>query len=318
MIRGETLRTKTAQVAAEHHRETSQLGALREREVNARDRMQSREERFWREVKHASAARSDRRRAHGGDPAGSVARALEAHRLFKKAKEEHTGVTGEVRHQVAKVLKAKVALDAFSKLQRRERTQREYRTAERLGEEIGELQVSHRIRQCRGMRRREVTACDESSERAADIKLTSSGVQPLAPNAREGQGAISQLALVPVKPVDVPLRVNESTILQAVHADISPHRSTLQVQIESSGTPVACRLAATGSGEVGVIVEAPRGPLLQRLERERAGLASKLTELGIKLSRLEVRRESGVGHSDRGLLRRGRRTQEERDENTIA
>jgi hypothetical protein len=57
---------------------------------------------------------------------------------------------------------------------------------------------------------------------------------------------------------------------------------------------------------------------VQRLERERAGIAMKLSELGIKISSLEVRRGSGIGYSGGGFLRRGRRTQEERDENVIA
>jgi hypothetical protein len=120
------------------------------------------------------------------------------------------------------------------------------------------------------------------------------------------------------KLADSPVPVSNSLALRAVHAGTSEHGATLQVRIESSGTPIACHFGSTVSGEVGVVVEAARGQFVQRLERERAGIVSKLSELGIKISSFAVRRELGLGHSGGGFLRRGRRTQEERDENTIA
>ena len=286
MIRGDILRTKTAQVSAEHRREASHLGALREREDHARNGVQRREERFWREVSQASVLRSEARRAQGSNASIPITRALEAHRLLKKAKEEHSQLAGEVRTQVTRVLKAKVALDAFSKMQRRERTQREHRCEERLGEEIAEIQTSQKI-------------CHDRSH-----------AQPRCDRIHDESGGSVK--------ADHRVPVSESLALCAVHTGASERGTTLQVHMESSGTPVACHLASTEAGGVGVVVQAPRGELVRRLERERVGIVTKLSELGIKISSLQVRRESGLGHFGGGFLRRGRRTQEERDESTIA
>jgi len=318
VIGGETLRVKTAQVSVEHQRETSRLGRLRDSESKALNRVQSREVRFWQEVSHASATRSDSRRGHGGHSAITITRALEAHRLLKKAKDEHSGLVGEVRQQVAKVLKVKVALDAFAKMQRGERVQREYRMAERIGEELTEMQTSLRLRQVGLTRQRYAQAHDESREGRSDGLVVSPPSPGIDTQMKDGQRPPPMLPIAQAKPVEPPTLLAASVALQSINIETSERGTTLQVQVHSSGAPVACHLAAHPEGQVGVVVEVPTGMLLKRLERERAGLVVRLSELGIKIASVEVRRESGLAHSGGGFLRRGRRTQEERDENTIA
>ena len=318
MIRGDILRTKTTQVSAEHQRETSRLGELRHREAKARGGVQTREERFWREVAQVSAARGESRRPHTGNPSLPIARALEAHRLLQKAKDEHHGLTGQVREQVTRVLKVKVALEAFSKMQKRERMQHAYRRADRFGEEIGEIKTCQRIRHGGGALLRRGCVHDESGDVSDVFRVAVAGGPAIERLQKEDQGAPPILSPLQTKPTDSPVPVSEALALQAVHAATSEHGATLQLRIESSGTPVACQLASNVAGEVGVVVQAPRGEFLQRVERQRAGLITKLSELGIKITSFEVRRDSGLSSSGGGFLRRGRRTREERDENAIA
>jgi hypothetical protein len=321
MLRGDLLRTKTAQLSAEHHQETSRLGSLQEREAKARKGVESREERFWREVAHASLARGDSRQAQRGSP--SIARALEAHRLLKRAQDEHLGLTGEVRHQVAKVLKAKVALDAFAKLQRRERIHRQSRIVEHQGEELAEVHSAHRMRHSAFQQRMRIEKRDEAIPDVSDDPSVENVARaPRGAPFERGSTEVSGSSLVArtshITPADAPRCGPDLVALHGVHAGTAEHGPTLQVQIASAGTPLACNLTTTVRGGIGVVVEAPRGEVVQRLERERAGIAMKLSELGIKISSLEVRRGSGIGYSGGGFLRRGRRTQEERDENVIA
>ena len=316
MIRSEILHAKTTQASAEHQREVSSLGRIQDREFRSRDDVKRREQSFWREIARASTAKPDARTGIPQTARGvPLERALEAHRLFQDAKSNHQGVTQELRTQISKVMRTKLAVDAFQKMQRKDRARCEYRRAERLGEQIEEAMTA---RLARHPSRGALTAAGEvreASEPFVSEELERVGGVPVPTGWTENTPPTEVRS---TKSAEASARVTDAVSLQSLHVNAHESSPNLTVNIEHAGVPVACRLAATPSGEVGVVVGTSHATLSERLERGRLGIVAKLSELGIKVATLEVRRDSGFGSSSGAALRRGRRTQEERDENTIA
>lgn len=319
MIRGDLLRAKTSQVSVQHQREVSSLGRIHERETLARTDVQRREQRFWKEISQATAAKAgDQGRQMVGNRGAPIERALEAHRLLKDAKAKHQGVSKELRDQVSKVMRSKYAVDTFLKIQQKHRVRSEFRQAERVGEQVDEVVSMPFMRRSIGRLKEVAAKSGEICGRFETLELEKcSPVMGFLQGSEAPPPCILQPP-VPSKGGDLPVRVTDTLSLQSMRFDAHQATPTLTVKIEQRGAPLVCRVAAAPSGEMGVIVGTPRGDLSERIERNRVGLISKLSELGIRVSSVEVRRDSLMGGFKEGALRRGRRNQEEQDENTIA
>jgi hypothetical protein len=319
MIRGDVLHAKTSQVSAQHQREVSSLGRIQERETNARCDVQRREQKFWREVAHAVAAKAQRR---GGQEKGaggnSLARALEAHRLLRDAKAQHEDVSQELRSQVCKVMRTKFAIDTFTAKRKKHQIKCEYRRAERVCEQVDEALTAQRAGRSPERMRSSARWTDEKNDVARVVEDEARVAMQPSPKSVDVPHVADARHSLPMKSADSPIRVADTLSLQSMHYDAQPATSTLTVNVEHRGAPLVCRLAAASTGEVGIVVGTPHGKLSENLERHRSGIMNKLSELGIKFSSLEVRRESGMDNSGGGPLKRGRRNREERDENTIA
>lgn len=319
MIRGDILHAKTSQASVEHHREVSSLGRIQERESRARSDVQRREQKFWREISQAATAKGDAPGSKSTGTAGNpLARALEAHRLLREAQTQHQGVSKELCTQVSKVMRTKFAIDTFAKMRQKHQLKCEYRRAERVCEQVDEVLSAQRAgRECARLRPERTPLVD-----VRDVSVMSDQqlvVDPqLPPKAFDVGTRLFVSEPAPTTCVESPLRLADTLSLRSMHFDAQPTAPTLTVNVEHSGSPLVCRLASAQSGEVGVVVGTMHGKLSEHLERHRPGIVNKLTELGIKVSSLEVRRESPLENSGGGTLRRGRRSQEERDENTIA
>lgn len=319
MIRGEILNAKTSQASAQHQREVSSLGRIQERESQARSDVKRREQKFWREVSHAAATKAEARGGQDKGPRGaSLARALEAHRLFTEAKAQHCDVSKELRAQLSKVMRTKFAVDTFSKLRKKALSKCEHRRAERSGEQMEEALSARRLGRS-FERTRPAAPCPGDAPDVSGAGERENGVAPPSSLKRvEAPPRLDTPESLPLSSVDNAVRVAESLSLQSMRFDAHPSSPTLTVKLEHSGAPLVCRLAAAPSGEMGVVVGAVHGKISETLERHRPGIVSKLSELGFKVSSLEVRREVEMSNSERGSFKRGRRSQEERDENTIA
>lgn len=320
MIRGDLLRTKTVQVSAEHEREVRSLGAIQEREREARERVKGREERFWREISRASASRPIGAKTQARAEPPSLTRALEAHRLLKEARSAHQDVTHDVQEQVARVIRSKVAANAFAKLHMKERLKHESKLAERSGEEVAEIGTSAKFQ----------TATRSSAPRHGEQR-SNSGLSLDVP-----RNPISPIPCVlpqPARMPDVPLvnpastsrdssqaigPVNPELVVTQAQVCTTEQTQSLQVRVESRGVALACHLTTGSSGEIGVVVEAPHGGLLKSFERERSSLVTKLMGLGIKVASIEVRRDTQGGGAAGRNLYRARKRQGDDDENTIA
>lgn len=318
MIRSDILRVKTSQASAEHRREVLSLGRIREREDRARTHVQQREQRFWREIARAATDRADSRRGTSSAPReGALDRALEAHHLLKAAKDQHAGASKELRTQLSKVMRTKLAVDTFGKLQRKDRLHREHQRIERVGEQVEE---TFALRAVRHASRAKGGAISDHKERG-DL-LSGDGVRPEGRSQPEAPTSLrSQTQDPPVKasessPTGVSL--TEALSIRSMGCDAHTPTPSLIVNVEHLGTPVACHLKESPSGEIGVVIGTSVGSLSERIGRQRSGIVNKLAELGIKISSLEVKREMGATNSFGGSLKRGRRTREERDENTLS
>ena len=319
MIRSDILHAKTTQVSAAHQREVSSLGRIQERENRALDDVKRRERKFWREIALASTAKSDGRAGVSQAPQGvPLERALEAHRLLKEAKDQHRGVTQELRAQVSKVMRTKLAVDTFTKMRRKDRVRQEHQRADRIGEQTEEVMnirlTQRNSRVARGALKEAREICDVGASKEA----RRDGGLPIPPRSIDLNPQPTILEASSAKNVNTSIRVSDAISLQSLHVDTRSSTPTLTVNVDHAGAPLACRLAATPSGEVGVVVGTSQGNLSERLARGRPGILAKLSELGIKVSTFEVRRDSGFDSPSGGAMKRGRRTQEERDENTIA
>lgn len=319
MIRGDILNAKVSQTSIQHQRETSSLGRIQERESNSRHDVQRREQRFWKEISQVTVARAEARdRPTRGARGAPLERALEAYRLLRDAKAQHHGVSRELCAQVSKVMRTKYAVDTFTKMRAKQQVRSHLRNAERVGERIDEtVTQSLARRSTRQVTRAEVERLDLGSGRDA----TDSGVeqhQSLPPKGIEAvHHPMTKECLVDVR-APASVRVTDELSLQSLRFDLHKNSPTLTLAVEHKGSPLECRLVGTPSGELGVVVGVAHGELSDRIERGRPGLLAKLSELGVKVSSLEVRRDTPSHHSLEGGLRRGRRNHEERDENTIA
>jgi hypothetical protein len=243
---------------------------------------------------------------------------MEAYRLMKDAKAQHQGVSQELRAQVSKVMKTKCAVDTFVKMQQKHRVRSEFRRAERVGEQVEEVVGVHlarrsadKARAAKGLSRINGESVEQSDgERSFSIYPSVGAIEVSAP--REHRKFVSETGREPS------VHLAEALSLRSLHFDARASSPTLTVNVEQRGAPLVCELATSSSGQVGVVVGAPRREVYERIDRHRLSLITKLSELGIKVSSLEVRRDPSMGSSSGGSLRRGRRSQEERDENTIA
>lgn len=319
MIRGDLLHAKTTQVSAQHQREVSSLGRIRERESNARSDVQRREQRFWREVSHATVSKTERRGSRAAGARGEgIERALRAYHLLLDAKERHHSVSGELRDQVSKVIKTKYAVEAFSQMRQRHRVRCESRRVERSGEQVDEVLAVRAARRPLAPARAadagltDVREVREVVDRATTTELPVAGLLSDTPRpAWSGE-------LSPARSGDTTIRITQDISLHTVRFDSRSISPTLTVSVEHSGSPLVCRLVGAPSGEMGVVVGAAHPGLSEKIERYRPGLMARLSELGIKVSSLEVRRDHSLGTALGGSFRRGRRSREEHDENTIA
>lgn len=319
MIRGDILHAKTSQVSVEHQREVSSLGRIQERESRARGDVQRREQKFWREISNAATAKRYAHSPQGKVPSGApLVRALEAHRLLREAQAHHQGVSQELRTQVSKVMRTKFAIDTFTKMRQKHHLKCEYRRAERVCEQIDEVLSAQRAGRDGARLRPAKTHLVEARDVSALSENQARLDPPSLPKQIDGAPRLFVAESEPAKCVESPVRVADTLSLHSMHFDAQPASATLTVNVEHSGAPLVCRLAAAPSGEVGVVVGTMHGKLSEHLDRHRPGIVNKLTEIGIKVSSLEVRRETAMENSGGGALRRGRRSQEERDENTIA
>ncbi len=319
MIRGDILHAKTSQVSVEHQREVSSLGRIQERESRARSDVQRREQKFWREISQAATAKVEAPSRQGaGAPGAPLARALEAHRLLREAQAQHQGVSQELRTQVSKVMRTKFAIDTFSKMRQKHHLKCEYRRAERVSEQVDEVLSAQRS----GRDGARLRLAKTQPGDMRDVSVMSENQPPVDPQSPpKGVDVAPRLLVsepVPTKCVESSVHLVDTLSLQTIRFDAQPASHTLTVNVEHNGAPLLCRLAAAPSGEVGIVVGTMHGKLSEHLERHRPGIVNKLTELGIKVSSLQVRREPVIENSDGGSLRRGRRSQEENDENIIA
>jgi hypothetical protein len=216
------------------------------------------------------------------------------------------------------VMRTKFAIDTFTAMRKKHQVKCEHRRAERVCEQVDEALSARRVGRSPERIRSSALWSDDKQDIARIVDDAARvAMQPLLKS-----GDVPHVADAcpspPIKSPDTPIRVADTLSLQSMHYDAQPAAPTLTVNVEHSGAPLVCRLAAAPSGEVGIVVGTTHGKLSESIERHRSGILNKLSELGIKFSSLEVRRESGMDNSGGGPLRRGRRSQEERDENTIA
>lgn len=302
------LRGKTAQVSADHNREVRALGAVRERAQRVGDRVRAQEEQFWREISRVARAQKGGGSSQPGRPDLNLSRALDAHKLLSRVKQEQKSVSQEVTAGVARVISSKVALSAFKKMERQEARRHQFRFLERQGEEIGELATSARAT----LVRRRSEPCDDSASQEVGCSLRA-GFASCPPTILRVYDTTTEPSSSPA--VSVPA---QDISIQSAMLSHERHESSLRVQIESRGVPVACTLSSKATGGVSVIVETPHQGILARVERERDTLAAKLSAMGIRIGRLDIKRGDTMSDAHAGHIPRRRRSREERDENVIA
>lgn len=318
MIRSDILQVKTSHVSAEHRREVLSLGRIREREDRARLHVQQREQRFWREIARAATDKAHPQR--GSSPThrdGSLERALEAHHLLKAAKDQHAGASKELRTQLSKVMRTKLAVDTFTKLQRKDRLHREHQRVERAGEQVEEAFALRATRH--PSRSRRATTSDHMEtwyNSAGEGPRLEGRSQPGVPTVPWSQTPDRPVTASDSSHHEVPL--TEGLSIRSMGFEARASTPSLIVNVEHHGTPVACHFREAPCGEVGVVIGTSLGSLSERIGRQRAGIVNKLSELGIKISTLEVKQNMSLTNSFGGTLKRGRRTREERDENTLS
>lgn len=306
-MRSELLRSKTTQVSADHNREVRALGAIRERAKRVDDRVRSQEDQFWREISRIARAQSGALGANARQADVTLGRALEAHKLLSLIKDEQKGISKEVTVGIARVISSKVALSAFKKLERQELVRHQVRMLERYGEEVGELAVS-----ALGRVRRGAAPIGEKIANDDTSPAISRGA-PLLPHVVPLREPV-----VEPPPLSTPVSPLRELSIHSAGVSGDARSATLCVQVESRGVPVVCSLSSKPRGEIVVVVETPHQGIVDKVEVERVALTSKLSSLGIRIGRLDIKRGENMRDVDAGPLPRRRRSREERDENVIA
>jgi hypothetical protein len=242
---------------------------------------------------------------------------MQAHHALSKATGEQRRITGEVQHQVARVMRAKVVLSAFEKVAAKERALRAHRLAERRSEEIDEVALSQRI---------------SGSNRPADRPRIGSWSAD-SRGGGEGDLAGVYMPMDPHKPLVMHASVasidrdtglvganaqGSSGLVSGVGCEVESTGAALQMRMERAGAPLSCRLETIPSGRVGIRMEVESSSLVSALERERFSIMRRLGEIGITIGKLEIHRDVNTKGGFSGFLRKTRRTQEDEDENVIA
>jgi hypothetical protein len=223
-------------------------------------------------------------------------------------KDEQKSVSKEVAAGVERVISSKVALSAFKKLEQQARRRHDFRVMERQGDEVGEIATSARVRR---LRLRGAPQEEQVIREALPPVVPGGVLLPPTIPFHEVKASESS-ASTPVQSPTQDLSIQSATVTG------DRQDSTLRVQVESRGVPVACVLSSTSSGGVAVVVETPHQGIVARVEQERDALAAKLSALGIRVARLDLKRGGDMGDTSAGHLPRRRRSSEERDENVIA
>lgn len=313
MIRGDLLQAKRAQVAGKYQEEVVSLGRTRARDGHARQKVREREERFWRAIAHASISTNA---PPAGGHAMALSRAMQAHHDLSKANAEHRKVSGEVQHQIARVIKVKCVLSTVDKVRSRERMVRAHQLAEWQGEEVLEVSLSRRasVTHRREQRSIHYSLSEEKGGREMLIKDTPPPVDPHANVTPRFSEAHLNAAIETcgVRPEASPVS------LQGVQSEEGRFGAALRMRMEKAGAPLSCRLETTAAGRVGVVMEAANPSLVRTLERERYGIMRRLSENGIAVGGFEVRRDLTMRGALSGFLRRSRQAREEDDDNLIA
>ncbi len=321
MIRGELLHAKRSHAAGEYEREVSALGKTRARDVQAQARVRNHEDRFWREIARASKASRKTGVGPGGECVAALHRALAAHHALSHAKGAQRCLSNEVQTQVARVVRAKYVLSAFERMSTKERLRRAHTLAERGAEEIDQVASLRRVMATptRTQPGRRVEPGPDIENAAVMTYAPALFQQPLAPEVaplREAPPRIDVNAATPLTRSYVD--VAPGVVVTGVDTEVKDEGMALRVRAESSGTPISCHLAPTASGGVGIVVETAQPSLVGALERERRDLARKLSDMGIAISRFEVRPESTTQGGLFQLPRRARRPREDDDDTVIA
>jgi hypothetical protein len=145
------------------------------------------------------------------------------------------------------------------------------------------------------------------------LKLLEGGVSTPAPPPRLSE-EVQHSTLRREEPLGQVLSVS----LQEAREEATVKGAALHMRMESGGTQLSCRLESSVSGHVGILMEAVDPAVVSSLERDRRVMMSRLGDVGIKVSGIDIRRDLTIPQGARGLLRRARQPNEEDDENVIA
>lgn len=321
MIRGELIEAKTAHVVRDHQREVLALGKARDRDAHAREKVREHEHRFWREIARASQVANSRGSSRGGERALALHRALKTHQVLSHAKGAQREVAGEVQRQMARVLRAKQMVSTFEKLRTKERIVRAHKLAERGAEEVDEVALLNRRA---GIERHLAPSKPDTMGETMGTRATWLEGE-CAPSPQEHRIASPMIDGCPPDgvrltsaPVERPLSLGPTLALHTVRREVANGEVSLRMGVESSGTPLSCRLESSTAGQVGIRMETASSTLMNILQRERRGIMSRLAEAGIRVGAIEVRRVQGANEIGARFKHGARRLREEDDENVIA
>ena len=284
-MRGERLRCKTVQVSIERHRELAALGKVRASEERVRRQVRERETRFWRELTATYSHQSQLGASHGG---GSLARALEAHRQMGEARAKLSTISKEVARGIGRVARADAAVMQFRGLRGEEIARLASQSAERLGEEIGELAALRKesiARDDGGALCGRTLSGDEEAPGASSTRV-STGSSPHLPSSWSEERILrSSERAEPVRSA----AAYDATCFAELSFEGRAPQLTLTV-VHQDGVRVRCQVREKGGGEVGVVVGSEHEGVVRDLCRDRGALLSKLSTLGIRVKRLDVER----------------------------
>jgi NADH dehydrogenase/NADH:ubiquinone oxidoreductase subunit G len=349
MQRVELYEYKATQSEKEYRNALELARSAQQKALQTRTVAQTKKEQLWKEISSLRSSPGAETTAKEMWKNGGAARLEVASREFRQATSVDKKAHGELAQSMQQVQRASVKKDLSQALYGAEK-KRVINGRERIREEeVMDLSIVQR-QQGRvrsptaggapssdgtsstkpfAERPKEVVRGQELCDEAKDTRASQEGFSPtlqgggaqLTPQSQQAPTNSPQSSTTKASESTTVSRASSVSVI-AANLERGDGKAALRMQCEtSSGVPVGMVLRQDGGGGVTVKLSSLSKGMTDQLMLERSALMTKMSTLGIKVNKIEVKTgEEGVdlGSPQSGVRARARRSAEEEDESVIA